>query len=280
MRLCAGESLGWLVLSLTLTVLHLNAVSATCEISIVDGKRLYNYSLASPTPKYPHGVRSEDGYYKVAANGTVLWFQLCDAMIFNHDPPMCIDCRDCGGPSHCGMGCSALMVNKLGGYPVCTTIGRMSSMLIDLLDEKNPHMGVVVKLSTVGLKVNCSLAVSVFCDSSGLQEPKVLEKVGTCDFATQLRHPSGCAQIISVRGKGLGWFGTLVVIILCLFGGYLLAGTVYRFFYLGIRGIDVIPNLEFWASIPHRVQSSFMSLLRRFRGPSEGYRNSYSPVNF
>lgn len=178
------------------------------------------------------------------------------------------------------MGCSALVAHKIGGYPVCTTVGCTSSMIIDLIDEKSPHMGVVVTMSNNFSELNCSLAVSVICDSSGVQGPQALEKVGTCDYATLLRHPSGCAEIVSVHGKGLGWFGTFITIILCLFGGYLLAGIVYRFFYLGIRGIDVIPNLEFWASLPHRAQSMFMLLVRKFKGPSEGYRSSYSPVNF
>ncbi|KAL7229221.1 hypothetical protein ACSBR2_007843 [Camellia fascicularis] len=283
MTVGGGDSLRWVLLISTIAILHglsLNSVSAICELSIVDHNKLYNYSLASPSPKFPHGVLSEDGFYKVAVNQTVLWFQLCDAMIFNHDPPTCIDCEDCGGPSHCGMGCSALVAHKIGGYPVCTTVGRTSSMIIDLIDEKSPHMGVVVTMSNNFSELNCSLAVSVICDSSGVQGPQALEKVGTCDYATLLRHPSGCAEIVSVHGKGLGWFGTFITIILCLFGGYLLAGIVYRFFYLGIRGIDVIPNLEFWASLPHRAQSMFMLLVRKFKGPSEGYRSSYSPVNF
>ncbi|XP_057475400.1 uncharacterized protein LOC130763497 [Actinidia eriantha] len=284
MRFGGGDSARWGFLALTIAILHrvisLNSVSGVCDLSIVDRNKLYNYSLASPILKFPHGVLSEDGFYKVAVNETVLWFQLCDSMIFNHNPPTCIDCKDCGGPSRCGMACSALMSNKIGGYPVCTTIGRTSNMIIHLIDEKNPHTGVIVKMSNSRPELNCSLAVSVICDSRGVQGPQALEKVGICDYATQLRHPSGCAKIVSVHGKGLGWFGTFIIIILCLFGGYLLAGIVYRFFYLGVRGIDVVPNLEFWASLPHRIQSMFMSLVRKFRGPSEGYRSSYSPVNF
>ncbi|KAJ0718892.1 hypothetical protein HanLR1_Chr08g0275721 [Helianthus annuus] len=52
--------------------------------------------------------------------------------------------------------------------------------------------------------------------------------------------------------------------LLFLFGGYLITAAAYRFFYLGIRRID---NL-------------FMSLVRRFRGPSQNYSSSYSPVDF
>lgn len=44
-----------------------------------------------------------------------------------------------------------------------------------MADEKNPHAGVLVKMSNTGPKVNCSLSVSVFCDSNNVQ-------VGSCSF--------------------------------------------------------------------------------------------------
>lgn len=51
----------WVVL--TFTILHrVNSVSANCRLSVVDDNKLYDYSLDSPMPLFPHGVRSEDGY--------------------------------------------------------------------------------------------------------------------------------------------------------------------------------------------------------------------------
>nr|XP_043609050.1 autophagy-related protein 27 isoform X2 [Erigeron canadensis] len=189
--------------------------------------------------------------------------------------------EDCGGSSRCGMGCSALMSNKtLGGYPVCTTIGRTQSISTNLIDKESPGMGVVIKMWHQLPEMNCSLSVSVICDSKQVQGPKTLEKAGDCNFATQITHPAGCANVAATQGNGVGWFSTLLIICLCLFGGYLVAGAAYRFFYLGIRGIDIIPNLELWASLPHRVRNLSMSLVRRFRGPSQSYRSSYSPVAF
>ncbi|KAM7494759.1 hypothetical protein LguiB_029368 [Lonicera macranthoides] len=91
-----GHHLPLLHLLLTLTILHTfsfdSVLSAICDFSLTDYDKLYNYNLASPSPNFPHGVVSEDGFYKVAANGTILWFQLCDLMIFNHDPPACAEC--------------------------------------------------------------------------------------------------------------------------------------------------------------------------------------------
>ncbi|GFP96839.1 hypothetical protein PHJA_001828000 [Phtheirospermum japonicum] len=179
----------FIFLVLVLTISHRvsgDSVSALCDLSFKEKNKVYYYSLASSVRKFPHGVLSEDGFYKVAANGTVLWFQLCGSMIFNHDPPVCVDCKDCGGPSRCGMGCSALVSNKVEGYPVCTTLGQLSSTLIGVRDKKSPHAGITVK------------------------GPQTLERVGLCDYNTELKHPLGCAKIISSKGSGFG-FGTFMI---------------------------------------------------------------------
>ncbi|KAI4306497.1 hypothetical protein L6164_029770 [Bauhinia variegata] len=259
--------LQWLVTLLTILhlVVSLNSATAFCDFGFIDGNKLYNYNLTSPTRKFPHGVLSEDGFYKVAVNETILWFQLCDGMIFNHDPPRCVDCWDCGGPMHCGMDCNALVADNIRGYHVCTTVGRGSIVVVDVIDKKNPHIGVIVKMSNGGPRINCSLSVSVLCNLDEVQGPLSLEKLGTCDYATEIKHPSGCAIVLNVNGKGWGWFVTLITTVFCLFGAYLLAGIVYRFFALGIRGIDVIPNLDFWASLARRTQSLSASLVRKFK---------------
>lgn len=263
-----------------LQVSSYSVYAASCEYGVVQRNKLYSYNLASPVRDFPHGVLSEDGFYKVAANDTIIWFQLCDGMIFNHDPPACVDCSDCGGPSRCGMGCSALVAKNTGGYYVCTSIGRDFNYDIKLMNKDTPTKGVNVTISSKSHGRNCSLTVSVVCDSKGVKEPQSFEKFGTCDYETLLRHPSGCSKTVAVRGEGWGWFSILLTILLCAMGAYLLVGAVYRYFFLRIRGLDVIPNLDFWTSIPHRTKSLFMSLVQRFRGPTYHHRSSYSSVNF
>ncbi|GAB2216753.1 hypothetical protein Droror1_Dr00024532 [Drosera rotundifolia] len=256
------------------------AASAVCEYSVVEGNKQYKYSLASAVGDFRHGVVSEDGFYKVAANGTILWFQLCDGMIFNHGSPRCVDCLHCGGSKHCGMGCGALVANNVGGYFVCDVIGTHLSFDINLLDRKSPHIGIIVKLGTTSSNVNCSLSVHVMCNLDEVQEPKSLKKLGTCDYATVLHHPSGCALVVPAHRDEWGWFRTILTISVCLFGAYLLTGVAYQFFYLRIRGLDVIPNLNFWTSMLHRTQSLFMSAVHKLRGPIYHHRSCYSPVNF
>ncbi|KAJ8432958.1 hypothetical protein Cgig2_032790 [Carnegiea gigantea] len=198
--------------------------AASCEYGVVQRNKLYSYNLASPVGDFPHGVLSEDGFYKVAANDTIIWFQLCDGMIFNHDPPACVDCSDCGGPSRCGMGCSALVAKNTGGYYVCTSIGRDFNYDIKLMSKDTPTKGVNVTISSKSHGRNCSLTVSVICDSKGVK-------------VTLLRHPSGCSKTVAVHGEGWGWFSILLTILLCAIGAYLLVGAVYRLSQTWIFGL-------------------------------------------
>ncbi|KAL1217863.1 hypothetical protein V5N11_009634 [Cardamine amara subsp. amara] len=271
----------WIARFLIITLVLIRfRVNSQCEFSFSRRNKVFNFNLASSIPKFPHGALSEDGFYRVEANSTLLWFQLCDMLIFNHDPPRCVGCEDCGGPSHCGTSCSALVSENVQGYDVCTSLGHPSSTKVNIIDKEDPGKGVIVKMSGGNKSQNCSLSVSVICQKNKVDGPLILEKSGTCHYTTELRHPSGCAAAISGHGSGWGWFSTLLIIILCLFGAYLLGGALYRYFSLGIRGRDVIPNLDFWATVPHRTHSCFGSLLQRFGGSSRGQRTSYSQANF
>ncbi|KAH0882434.1 hypothetical protein HID58_058530 [Brassica napus] len=249
-------------------------VNSQCEFRFNRRNKVFEFNLASSVKNHPHGALSEDGFYRVEANSTVLWFQvvlyirftlcfciiiccklqLCDMLIFNHDPPRCVGCQDCGGPSHCGTSCSALLSENVRGYDVCTSLGHASSSKVDVIDKEDPGKGIIVKMLAGSSNPNCSLSVSVICQKNKVDGPLTLTKSGTCDYATELRHPSGCAVAISGHGSGWGWFSTLLIIILCLFGAYLLGGSLYRYFSLGIRGIEVIPNSDFWVTVPHRIQ--------------------------
>ncbi|KAL0321814.1 UNVERIFIED_CONTAM: hypothetical protein Scaly_2477800 [Sesamum calycinum] len=245
----------FLVLVIAVTILHRvtgDSVSELCELSFKDSNKVYHYSLVSPLRKIPHGILSEDGFYKVAANGTVLWFQVGSIRI------VVVLHAVVWAAVHLSNNIEVIPVRLLHnqttqqildnqtyelGYPVCTTIGQPSSTIIDVRDRKSPHTGVIVKMTHTGSKRNCSLSVSVICNSNGVEGPQTLETVGFCDYNTELKHPLGCAKIISSHGNGLGWFGTFMLIILCLFGAYLLAGAVYRYFFLHIRGIDILGGL-------------------------------------
>ncbi|KAJ1297564.1 hypothetical protein BS78_01G386300 [Paspalum vaginatum] len=251
------------------------AGGGSCELSVERGGELYSFALAAPTPAHRHGVLSEDGSYKVAVNDSVLWFQLCDEMLFNVDPPMCLHCEECGGPLRCGIQCSALVSNNIGGYDVCTTIGSLSKSYMYLIDENNPQKGVIVKMFTS----KCSISVSVLCDSNVAQAPDKFVVSGHCDYATTLKHPSGCARSVSASGSFWGWLNTLIITILCLLGGYILIGAVYRYYFLGIHSAEAIPNLEFWIGLPQRIKTIFVPSTRSHSSYNRDGLGTCAPLN-
>lgn len=252
-----------------------------CELELQQQNKLYKFNLASPLRDHPHGVLSEDGFYKIAQNDsetgteTKFWFQLCEQMVFNHDQPVCFRCQTCGGPSRCGLTCSALMAKRVAGYYICTTLGCAANFKVSLIDMKNPGKGVRMNMSASTTDGDCSLSVSVYCNANGVQAPMSVNKSGDCNYITTMMHPAGCPAVTSIGGKGLGWLNTLVIVLLCILAAYLLTGIVYRFFVLGIHGKEVIPNLDFWLSVPRRIQNGSEYILIKIVGAY--YRVRYGP---
>jgi hypothetical protein len=76
-----------------------------------------------------------------------------------------------------------------------------------MADANNPHLGVIVKMSNTGPKFNCSLSVSVFCDSNGAQ-------VGSCSF-----------NLLEVNR--LDFPGVVMIMFMLLFPSFLLAGAPF-----------------------------------------------------
>jgi hypothetical protein len=81
---------------------------------------------------------------------------------------------------------------------------------------------------------------------------------------------------MSASGNGWGWLATSFVTILCLLGGYILIGSIYRYYFLGIHSVEAIPNLEFWISLPQTIKSM---LLPAARGRNRQSRDTYAPVD-
>jgi len=70
--------LRWLIIIIAIVLstiaCRVVSVSTVCELGVIDNNKLYNYSLATPTPEFPHGILSEEGY--VRALSLSLWFVL------------------------------------------------------------------------------------------------------------------------------------------------------------------------------------------------------------
>ncbi|CAM6016365.1 unnamed protein product [Sphagnum balticum] len=236
----------------------------SCIFQTTVDKKMYRFDLAAQIQGFPHGIRSEDGFYKVSIEAcekqaaATYWFQLCEHMKFNHDPPICLGCETCGGLNHCGETCSALQSVSYPGYSVCTTLGYPKTTSFSLIDPQKPEQGVRVKMLTCnGPNGNCSLVVSVYCNRNGIEVPTNVQNVSWCDFETSMTHPVGCPIVTTIGRGSWGWFGTIFIMFICGFFLYMAIGITYRITVLRVSGFEAIPHLDFWQGLPLRIKNFF-----------------------
>jgi len=67
--------------------------------------------------------------------------------------------------------------------------------------------------------------------------------------------------------SGAAIFFLLLLLFLAL---YLGGGALLKYYFYGARGIEVIPNLEFWATLSSNLKDGWLFLWNRCRGRSRG----------
>jgi hypothetical protein len=265
-----------------------SANSDACEWAAISNKKKYSFNLATPTKAFPHGILSEDGFYKVTAKTsegeTNYWFQLCEHMKFNFNPPLCENCEACGGAGHCGETCSAIMSSSYPGYSVCTTLGFPGSIQYSFIDQNKPEQGVRVNMTSCNKKPesDCSFSVLVQCSHSVVEAPTTVTNKtgGGCDYEAILKHPAGCPVVTNVSNGGWGWFGSLLFLLVLAFVVYMAVGIAYRVTVLGVSGFEAIPNLDTWRALPSKIQLFFEYIISQCMGLYYRFtENSYSRVN-
>ncbi|KAG0594125.1 hypothetical protein M758_UG050100 [Ceratodon purpureus] len=239
-----------------------------CEWAAITNGKKYSFNLLNPIKAYPHGILSEDGFYKVSTIGedTHYWFQAC------------------GGTKHCGETCSALMSTSYPGYSVCTALGNPGSIQYSLINSNKPEQGVRVNMTSCHKmpKLNCSFSVLVYCSQTGVEAPSTvtIKTAGGCDYETALSHPAGCPVVTNVSEGGWGWFSSLFFMFVVAFVVYMAVGIAYRVTVLGVSGFEAIPNLDIWRNLPSKVQLFTKYIILQFTGIY--YRlteDSYSRLN-
>eukprot|EP01104_Vermistella_antarctica_P021680 TRINITY_DN998_c0_g1_i1.p1 TRINITY_DN998_c0_g1~~TRINITY_DN998_c0_g1_i1.p1 ORF type:complete len:229 (-),score=40.35 TRINITY_DN998_c0_g1_i1:132-818(-) len=120
--------------------------------------------------------------------------------------------------------------------------------------------------------------IYIKCGESQFKAISASEPKGSCVYTITIESTAGCAASGSGSGSGsgviptgggstggstgsssgsfLGWFwGWLVIILFVLVVVvYLVAGGVYKFKVLEERGLEVVPNIDFWRDVPSLVK--------------------------
>eukprot|EP01118_Nematostelium_gracile_P010918 TRINITY_DN3832_c0_g1_i1.p1 TRINITY_DN3832_c0_g1~~TRINITY_DN3832_c0_g1_i1.p1 ORF type:complete len:235 (-),score=36.05 TRINITY_DN3832_c0_g1_i1:32-736(-) len=84
------------------------------------------------------------------------------------------------------------------------------------------------------------------------------------------REPGTTSPLVNTKGK-LSGGSILLIILLVLVVVYLIGGIVFNKYKRGLSGVQLIPNLAFWGSIPGYVRDGFKFLIGKCRG-NPGYQ--------
>jgi hypothetical protein len=96
------------------------------------------------------------------------------------------------------------------------------------------------------------------CDpNAGIGSPAFSNELPTHHYNFQWVTEFGCPA----KGGGLSPGSIMLIIILCLIVVYVVAGILFNKFKRGLNGIEMIPNVEFWISIPGLVKDGVMFLV-------------------
>jgi len=89
-------------------------------------------------------------------------------------------------------------------------------------------------------------------------------KTDVITYPFTLTGSAGCPAMPSGGGGGSGLNGGAIFLIIYFvaIAVYLIAGIIYKAFVKGARGLEVIPNIEFWMTVPGLVKDGCIFIYR------------------
>jgi len=119
---------------------------------------------------------------------------------------------------------------------------------------------------------NRQTEIDFICDTgAGLGKPEYSQENPQHHYTFAWKSSYACP--VSPGGGGLSPGSILLIILLVLVVVYLVAGILFNKFRRQMNGIELIPNVTFWTSIPGLVKDGVMFIVNKVRG-----RGSYTQV--
>mmetsp|Transcript_33750 Transcript_33750/g.94987 ORF Transcript_33750/g.94987 Transcript_33750/m.94987 type:complete len:256 (+) Transcript_33750:165-932(+) len=141
--------------------------------------------------------------------------------------------------------------------------------------------GVVMK--TTGGVVGCgntarSTTINVVCidDFSGKAEGSLdaVDEEPPCTYTINLYTIAGCPGNGGGGGSGgIPGGAVFIIILVCVLVIYICGGVGYNY-YKGNRGVELVPNLEFWKDLPYLLKDGVMFIVNTATGKSGSYGGS------
>jgi len=220
----------WCLLLLLHSQVVLGANCGTYTAS--DGQSQFDLSSLTTTLAYNATVNS--GFYA---------WNFCDTI-----PNIFPDYVPCSGSNY------AVLINGTGVNQKCFSIGD-ASIAPTFSDGMNgPGGGVTITYRTpsTSLASNCLTAVRVNCNSQINYVWKNIQPTASnCTYLITVQSSTGCKLKISPPPSGLSGGSIFLIIFFVGLATYFMVGALIKWKFMGAPvGVDMIPNVEFWTSLP------------------------------
>jgi len=106
--------------------------------------------------------------------------------------------------------------------------------------------------------------IDFICDAAaGLGKPQYVIENPQHHYTFSWNTQYACPVTRGAGGISPG--SILLIILVCLIAVYLVAGLIFNKFKIGLNGIELIPNVTFWTSIPGLVKDGVMFIVNKVR---------------
>jgi hypothetical protein len=173
----------------------------------------------------------------------IFGFSFCSTLDFYCDAPVSTSSFWKDGAGRC--------LKNYGSYMQTTWRSKGSDPTLGI---ELTYSGKGLELGTCGdsirststvFDISCSpqLGTSLVVDSLSLSADDL------CTATYSIRSPAGCGLVSTriIYPLGIGWI--VFITIICIISFYIVFGILYKRYRYGARGIESIPNIQFWRSI-------------------------------
>jgi hypothetical protein len=184
-----------------------------------------------------------------------IWINICRAVVTQKCGADCACCQEWDSRSPSGHA-------SLGKFSTGTW-----------MDPKKPSKdGYGLSIEFVNGDNNRKMELDLTCDpNAGAGKPVYLGESPQLHYNFQFASASACP--IEAPKKGISASEIILILLIVGVVVYFVAGILIKKFKMGASGIDMIPNVGFWTSLPGLVKDGFMFIINTIRG-----RGSYSQV--
>ncbi|XP_066140575.1 uncharacterized protein [Euwallacea fornicatus] len=151
---------------------------------------------------------------------------------------------------------SIITINGTTVKQNCEVIGMANDIIFDLVPKIGDKDKIQYQISYQNPKRNQNPTIHLACDTYSSTDLKI------SNHATDnliLYSPLVCVQHISHHQLSSG--SIFCIMFFVAFSTYFIGGALIMYFIRGARGMEILPNFDFWASIPGLIRDGLIYLL-------------------